>query len=203
MDKIYQPDTATPLNDVSELRTFVERELSKISIAFQQVLRNRVLYQTTAPDKLLDGMIVGADGNHWEPIANGGKGPYIYQDGSWQKLLPIIGSYTPTGTAMVNCTLGVVGEASYVRVANLVDVWGAVEVDPVAVGSVEVGLTLPFAADFSAVHTDTWGLCACAGVNQSGTVRGDVTNDRAHMIYVAADTILRTMVYNYRYRIVG
>lgn len=63
---------------------FVERELLEISRTLQEttVLELRPLY--AAPDKPREGMIVCADGTHWNP--GGGKGVYAYLNGAWSKL---------------------------------------------------------------------------------------------------------------------
>ncbi len=41
--------------------------------------------QHKEPDKLIEGMVVGADGTNWNPTG-GGAGLYQYISGSWNKL---------------------------------------------------------------------------------------------------------------------
>lgn len=69
---------------VDELMAYVDRELTHISNAFQQVLDVAKNYQS--PLKLIDGMLRYADGVTWNPDAEHGEGFYGYWDGEWHYL---------------------------------------------------------------------------------------------------------------------
>lgn len=84
MARPYIPDPAAPLNEVPELRKFVENELGKIARAFTLVLPSQIEFLHMEPSKLREGMIVGADGTDWDP--GSGKGVYAYYSGAWNKL---------------------------------------------------------------------------------------------------------------------
>lgn len=65
------------------LAQYVEEELSTLSSSLKELLRLRV--STVAPTKPRQGMIVFADGAHWNP--GSGEGAYVYKsDNAWHLL---------------------------------------------------------------------------------------------------------------------
>jgi hypothetical protein len=112
------------------------------------------------------------------------------------------GVYTPTLTNVANVDSSSAGPASYIRVGNWVFVSGTVFIDPTTVGvSTSVGISLPIASAFTAA-TDANGTAGSAGVQQSGAIEADATNDRAQIRYIATDASGRNMWYSYGYTII-
>lgn len=72
------------LNTTEDVRLYLEEELRNIALEMQQmeIAQFRVLY--AQPTKLADGMVVYADGVHWNP--GNGEGLYERTDGAWVKL---------------------------------------------------------------------------------------------------------------------
>lgn len=111
------------------------------------------------------------------------------------------GTYTPTLTAVTNVAASTAHSCQYLRVGPTVTVSGLVEVDPTGAGSVELGISLPVASNFTAAEQ-------CAGVAASPAVAGlsaailaDATTDRASLQWVAVDTANRTFAFTFMYRV--
>lgn len=112
------------------------------------------------------------------------------------------GTYTPTLTNTTNVAASTANVSQYLRVGAMVIVAGFVGVDPTAAGTVEVGISLPIASNFAA-NTDLVGNAAALAVaGQSAGIVGDVTNDRARLIWVAVDTANNNMFYLFMYRVI-
>ena len=47
-------------------------------------LDQQVEYRSSPPERLKEGLIVGADGTAWNP--GSGKGLYIFRDAVWRKM---------------------------------------------------------------------------------------------------------------------
>jgi hypothetical protein len=79
---MYQPG-AIPAR-LEELPAFLARELQEISRRSQLV--DYIVLDTlyAAPKRIVDGMIVKADGATWNPGA--GAGAYIYRGAAWHLL---------------------------------------------------------------------------------------------------------------------
>lgn len=78
----------TPTNvptDVNQLSDWLRRETAAIAQAsVSQVPFTQLQKLNVAPNKLIDGMVVRADGTHWNP--GSGSGFYGYRDGAWHLL---------------------------------------------------------------------------------------------------------------------
>lgn len=80
----YRPSKPA-INDVDQLRQWVEDELTAIQAEFAaQTLLIPLTQVHRAPSKPRAGMLVSADGTDWNPGA--GAGIYEYRGGAWQKL---------------------------------------------------------------------------------------------------------------------
>lgn len=77
----YLPQTAPKIENVEDLRKFVENEFSTIAKVLNEsdILRQRVLH--VEPAKPREGMVVQADGSDWDP--GDGAGTYNYVGGLW------------------------------------------------------------------------------------------------------------------------
>lgn len=82
--KLYIPEFA-PTSDEA-LRSYVERELFRISSAITSLASGYVEETFVAPKKPRGGMIKLADGTYWNPGA--GRGVYWYDENNatWNKL---------------------------------------------------------------------------------------------------------------------
>jgi hypothetical protein len=83
---MYQPKPAPPGNDPVALGMWVQGEFDAVAQASRDAvdaISLNVLY--AAPKKPRPGMIVCADGVHWQPLGAGG-GYFGYFGGAWVKL---------------------------------------------------------------------------------------------------------------------
>ena len=81
---MYKPgniDTSSPEALANSLRI----ELDKLALQFSQPADYLALNLLFSPPKrILDGMVVYADGTHWNP--GSGAGAYVYRGGAWHLL---------------------------------------------------------------------------------------------------------------------
>ncbi len=80
----YVPTSPAGSMDADALARYVFRELQEISRALSEFTLLKVAVLHAAPDKPREGMIVYADGTHWNPGL--GVGFYGYVSGAWSKL---------------------------------------------------------------------------------------------------------------------
>lgn len=80
----YIPTPAPTIDSVDSLRRYLEEELKRIGEATQETTVLDLRPINAAPTRPREGMIVFADGTHWNPGA--GKGVYNYSGGTWNKL---------------------------------------------------------------------------------------------------------------------
>lgn len=112
------------------------------------------------------------------------------------------GQYTPTLTNVANVAASTAYQCQYLRVGGTVFVSGLVDVDPTAVGAVQLGISLPVASNFGAVE-DCAGVAASSGVaGQSAAIAGDAANNRAEMQWVAVDVANRPMYFTFGYQVI-
>ena len=62
------------------------------------------------------------------------------------------GTYTPTASSLVNCSINHMELASYIRVGNSVTVWGYVNFFNPGSGDASLQISLPFASNFTAAN---------------------------------------------------
>jgi hypothetical protein len=137
----------------------------------------------------------------WSPVLIGGNLAFAGGTLAVDKVLAS-GRYTPTLTNVANVDSSSAGPASYIRIGNEVFVTGTVFIDPTSIGvSTSVGFSLPIASNFGAA-TDANGTASSAGVQQSGAIEADASNDRAQIRYIATDASGRNMWYSYSYTII-
>ena len=120
------------------------------------------------------------------PIANGGG---------------LSGTYTPTLTGVANVAASTAAACQWLRVGSVVTVTGVLDLDPTAAALTQLGISLPIASNLTA-------LGQCAGVavapgiaGQCAAVRGDVTNDRAQLEYVAVDLTNQPWAFSFSYQV--
>lgn len=112
------------------------------------------------------------------------------------------GTYTPTLTNVTNVAASTAGVCLYLRLGDIVIVCGQASMTPTASGaSTVLGISLPIASAFTA-STNAGGVTAAAGVQQSGAIEADATNDRAQMRLLSTTTGGFSMFFIFGYRII-
>lgn len=118
--------------------------------------------------------------------------------------LPVLASgvYTPTLTNVANLDASTAYECQWLRVGNVVTVSGKFDADSTAGGAAtQLGISLPVASDLGALE-DLGGTAVSGGSSQTGSITGDLTNNRARVDYVAADTTNRVMSFIFAYQVI-
>jgi len=94
------------------------------------------------------------------------------------------GVYTPTLTNGTNVQSSTAFECTYIRVGNVVQVAGFVDIDPTTAGVLtQIGLSLPVASSFTnSAGQELAGVVS--NTTESGTIVGDPANDRASLYVV-------------------
>lgn len=112
------------------------------------------------------------------------------------------GTYTPTVTAVANCTATSSGICNWIRVGNVVTVSGVVAIDPTTAATfTSVGISLPVASNFATNASECAGVAANANVQgYSGAITADFANDRAQLDFtVGADVSNQAWSFTFTY----
>lgn len=112
------------------------------------------------------------------------------------------GSYTPTLTGVLNVAASTAYPCQWLRVGNVVNVSGRVDIDPTAAAATQLGVSLPIASAFTEVSDCAGAINASSIVSQSGAVLADFTNDRAEINYVATGTANQAMYFTFTYEVI-
>lgn len=118
--------------------------------------------------------------------------------------LPVLasGNYTATLTGVTNIDSVTSFEGQYIRVGSIVTVSGKGTIDPTAAAASEVGIALPIASNIGAVE-DCCGVAAWTGIAQeTAGIRGDATNNRAAMVWIATDTTAQEVTFTFTYQLI-
>lgn len=112
------------------------------------------------------------------------------------------GVYTPTLTDVANLDGSTTYEAVYMRIGNVVAVAGKVDINPTTTATLtKLGMSLPIISNIGALE-DCAGSAFASGITAQGAaIRGDATNNRAELAYIATDVSNQPMYYNYMYQI--
>lgn len=167
---------------------------------------------TDANRKLVSGSISLATqvtGNLPVANLNGGSGAssgtFWRGDGTWGAATVVgveSGTYTPTLFNVANLTGSTAFQCQYLAVFNTVTVSGKVSVDPTTTLTLtQLGISLPpgFASAFSA-QENCGGTAYASGIAAQGAaIRADATNDRAEMVWIAADVTDQPMYFQFSY----
>jgi hypothetical protein len=157
---------------------------------------NTISENTSAAGVTVDGVLlkdakVTATGGV-DPNASGGITMSVFD----------IGTYMPTTTNVTNVSASAAfASTNYVRVNNQVLVYGRIDINPVAAGAVEVGLSLPVASAFSG-SIQGGGACNCIEINQHLGIVPDTTNARLKIVGIVTDTAERQYSFFVMYRVV-
>lgn len=124
-------------------------------------------------------------------LANGGTG----QTSTTQ-------TYTPTLTSVTNVAASTAFPCQYLRVGNVVTVSGKVDVDPTAIGQVQLGISLPVPTSLSNDYECGGTAFTPAVAGQGAAIYADSANDRAQMEWVTVDTSNRSMFFSFTYQVI-
>jgi hypothetical protein len=94
-------------------------------------------------------------------------------------------TYTPTLTGILNVDGTLATACQYIRVGSVVTVSGLVAIDATAAGATRVGISLPFASDFTDFGQLAGTASAVAEPTRPGAIFADTTNNRAELNYTA------------------
>jgi len=78
----YVPDPVP--EDPQELPLYLTQELGRLGGVLEGATYFKLQELNNPPPRLLEGMLVLADGTNWDP--GSGQGVYTYYGGSWNKL---------------------------------------------------------------------------------------------------------------------
>jgi len=112
------------------------------------------------------------------------------------------GTYTPTLTNVTNVAASTARKCQWIRVGNVVTVSGSCDIDPTAAAATALGISLPIASNL-ALATDLGGTAAADGAVaiEAAAVRGDATNDRAEVSYIAVGIANHTVYFTFQYEV--
>ena len=142
--------------------------------------------------------------NNLQSFQGGTAGEYYHLTSAQNTTVGTLasGTYTPTLTNVTNLSASTAYQAQYMRVGSTVTVSGRVDIDPTAIGAVELGVSLPIASNFGAIE-DCAGVASASGIaGQCAAVAADTANDRAKLVYIAVDVSNQPMYFSFTYQII-
>ena len=110
------------------------------------------------------------------------------------------GTHTPTLTNTTNIDSSTASLNQYSRVGDIVTMSGRVVIDPTATGSIEMGMTIPVASDFSSGIHAGGTFCSIDGVD-TGAIYADATNNRLTFAGTVSATTSKSYSFHVTYRI--
>lgn len=116
----------------------------------------------------------------------------------------VVGTYTPTLTAVANVTASTAFLVPYLRVGSFVAVGVYCSIDPNLSGptTTTLGISLPVASNFANAH-ECMGAATNERIGGSGDrIRADTTNDRADLEFVANSGVADLHFGSFFYRVI-
>lgn len=111
------------------------------------------------------------------------------------------GTYTPSLTHVQNIIGSTAYVCQYLRVGNTVTVSGRIDIDPdVTVTITYIDMSLPIASAFTA-STQAAGTIGSDGLNESGTIKAESTNDRVQITLFPTSVASRNCYFTYTYQV--
>jgi len=113
------------------------------------------------------------------------------------------GTYTPTLTNVANLGASTAYQCQWIRVGNIVNVSGKVDVDPTLTATAtQLGISLPVASNIGAAE-DCAGTAFASGIaGQGAAIIGDAANNRAEMNWIATDITNQPMYFTFQYEVI-
>lgn len=117
---------------------------------------------------------------------------------------PVASTYTPTLTGVNNVAASTAYACQYIRVGAVVHVSGQLDIDPTAAAptNTDIGISLPIASNLAGAQQLGGTSSTFQIALQTGTLRGDVTNDRATLSFVATATSSQSHFFTFTYLVV-
>lgn len=114
------------------------------------------------------------------------------------------GTYTPSLTNTANIDASTAYPCQYLRVGDIVNVSGRVDIDPTANATqTTLNMSLPIASALSA--STGYQLCGAAAANkvqQAAAVYADDANDNAKLDFISTTTLNYAMFFTFQYQII-
>lgn len=110
-------------------------------------------------------------------------------------------TYTPALTNVTNVAASTAFLCQWVQIGDMVTVSGRVDIDPTALGFIELGMTLPVASNFAS-GLECGGTAVAKLVTEALAISADTVNNRAVFQGVATDTANRAYSFSFTYRVV-
>lgn len=151
------------------------------------------------------GVVLGASTATCEVVGNNydtGTQGTVRNLGPTSNRIPGGGVYTPTLTSVANVSASTPWICRWSRDANVVTVYGRLEVTPTSAASVvtQLGISLPIASNLQDNTRDLGGLANTAfGVH--GAIVADTTNDRAQLGFQSTNTASNSFYFTFQYNV--
>lgn len=110
-------------------------------------------------------------------------------------------TYTPALTNVTNVAASTAFLCQWVQIGDMVTVSGRVDIDPTALGFIELGMALPVASNFAS-GLECGGTAVAKLVTEALAISADTVNNRAVFQGVATDTANRAYSFSFTYRVV-
>jgi hypothetical protein len=117
-------------------------------------------------------------------------------------LLTYSGTYTPTFTNTLNLDGSTASDLQYIRVGSVVTVSGVVQIDPTTASTVQMGISIPVASNFTNSGQAGGSGNSTANENERFAIYADATNDRVVMDGLAASTSNHAVWVHFTYLII-
>ena len=112
------------------------------------------------------------------------------------------GTYTPTLTNVANVTASTAYACQYMRVGNTVTVSGEIDIDPtVTLTTTQVGVSLPIASALTQTYQAAGTGFAQTIISDGFSIRADVANGRAEIIYKCTDVTNHKYSFHFTYTV--
>ena len=111
----------------------------------------------------------------------------------------ISGTYTPDLFNVTNVAASTPYACQYLRVGNVVNVSGKVDVDPTLAAATVLGISLPIASTISAAEKCSGVAAASSIASEVAAVTGDTVNNRAQLEWVTVSVVNHAMSFDFTY----
>jgi hypothetical protein len=141
----------------------------------------------------------GAVSNTW--VLSASNHTYTLPDYDGTVTLDRASTYTPTLTNVTNITSSSAGVFKYMRMGNIVQVTGSVNITPTSAAACTLRMSLPYSANFVG-GAEAYGLAQEYVSGQIGGIGANVTFDTADINFTATTTSVRTWHLTFMYEVV-
>ena len=111
------------------------------------------------------------------------------------------GTYTPTVTAVTNVTINSARLCTYCRIGNTVTAAGQFNATPTVPGTVQIGVTLPVASNFSTIFQCGGSGATDNTVSNAVLIQADSVNKVTTLLWNATSIALQTIGFTFTYQV--